>query len=170
MVPETKEARVTGTTQPVAKPAAAQPLAPFEEMERFFDRIFPRGWLRPFAWEPVGWGEMTPLFEPNALKIDVIDKEAEVLVRAEVPGIDRKDLDVSLDDNLLTIRGRVARETKEEKENYYRREIARGEVSRTVLLPAAVDGGKAATELKDGVLELRLPKIEKTTRVAIPVK
>ncbi|MFZ5557388.1 MAG: Hsp20/alpha crystallin family protein [Pseudomonadota bacterium] len=169
MVPETKEAKVTGTNKPVMTPAPAQPLAPFVEMERFFDRLFPRGWLRPFAWEPVGWGEMAPLFELNALKIDVIDKETEVVIRAEVPGIDKKDLEVSLDDNLLTIKGKAAREREEEKENYFRREISRGEVSRTVLLPTAVDGARTASELKDGVLELRLPKIEKAHRVTIPV-
>lgn len=169
MVPETKDLKVTGTDQPVAKAAPRQPLAHFDEMERFMDRLFPRGWLRPFGWEPAVWGEMPQLFESNALRVDVIDKETEVVIRAEVPGIDKKDLEVSLDDNLLTIRGTAARERKEEKENYFRREIARGELSRTVLLPTSVDAAKAKTALKDGVLELRLPKIEKANRVRIPV-
>ncbi len=169
MVPEAKEGKVTGTKQPVTTPAPAQPLAPFGEMERFMDRLFPRGWLRPFGWEPAVWGEMPQLFEPSALRVDVIDKETEVVIRAEVPGIDKKDLEISLDDNLLTIRGTAARELKEEKENYFRREIARGELSRTILLPTGVDAAKAQSELKDGVLELRLPKIEKASRVRIPV-
>ena len=85
-------------------------------------------------------------------------------------GIEKDDLDISVSDNLLTIKGETKHEEKEEKGEYYRCEISRGTFSRTVALPSDVDseGGKA--KFKDGVLELTLPKIEKTKRRSIKIE
>jgi HSP20 family protein len=100
-------------------------------------------------------------------KVDVVDRENEIVVKAEVPGVEKKDLDISVSDNSVTIKGSTRREEKEEKGDYDRREISVGSFSRTVALPAEVDGNKAKANFKDGVLELTIPKAEKAKRHSV---
>jgi HSP20 family protein len=92
-----------------------------------------------------------------------------VLVRAEIPGIEKKDINISLTDNLLTIKGESKKEEKEEKGDYYRREISSSSFARSVTVPASVDVSKAVANLKDGVLEIKLPKAESSKRRNIMV-
>jgi HSP20 family protein len=92
-----------------------------------------------------------------------------VVVRAEVPGVEKDDLDISVSDNTVTIKGETRREEKEEKGDYYRSEISRGTFTRTVMLPGVVATDKAKAKFKDGVLELKLPKVEKTKRRTVKI-
>lgn len=154
-------------TQELRPSVSARPMSPFEEMDRFFEGLFPRGWMRPWRWEWPGWPSMP--FEGKMPRVDVIERDNEIVVRAEVPGVDKKDLDVSMTDQTVTIKGATSHEEKEEKGEYYRCEISRGGFSRTVALPAEVDGAKAKASFKDGVLELVAPKIEKAKRRSIKV-
>lgn len=154
--------------QELQKPAPARSLSPFEEMDRMFDQFMRRGWMRPWRFDWPSFPEMT-LPEMKAPKVDVVDREGEVLVRAEVPGIDKKDLDITVGENTVTIKGSTRHEEKEEKGDYYRREITAGSFSRTVALPADVDGARAKASFKDGVLELTLPKLEKARRHSVKV-
>ncbi len=142
---------------------------PFDEMERFFEEGLPRGWMRPFGGEWPSWGRLAP-FEGRWPRVDVIDRDDEIVVHAEVPGVGKDDLDVSMTDDTVTIKGKTTREEKEEEEGYHRREMARGEFSRTVRLPVAVDGSQATATFKDGVMELTLPKLEKAKRRTIKVE
>ncbi len=158
-----KETSVTPKSQEISKAVPAHVLSPLAEMERMFEGFFPHGWLRPFRWEY----PLAQEFETVFPRIDIIDRDDNIVVRAEVPGVDKKDLDISVSDNSVTIRGSVRREEKEEKGNYYRCEIARGAFSRTLPLPAEVDGAKAKASFKDGVLELAVPKIEKSKRHSV---
>jgi HSP20 family protein len=135
---------------------------PFVEVERLFDDFFGRRWLRPSAWER--FPEMAAM--PS---VDVIDRDDEVVVRAEVPGYKKEDIEISVSDSSLTIKGETKTEEKEEKGDYYRCEISRGAFTRTVELPAAVDDSKAKASMKDGVLELTLPKVEKSKRHTITI-
>jgi len=151
----------------IEKPAPARAVSPFEEMERMMEGFFPRGWLRPFRWQWPSWGELPAPFEGKVPHVDVIDRDEEIVVRAEVPGVEKKDLDVSLTENTVTIKGEARREEKEEKGDYYRCEISRGTFARTVMLPAEVDADKAKASFEDGVLELTLPKVEKSKRHSI---
>ena len=144
-------------------------LAPFEEMERLFERVFPRGWLRPMAWESPLLSELAEPFQIGMPRVAVLDGEDNVVIRAEVPGVDKKDLEVSVNETSVAIKGKVMREAKEEKGDYYCCEIGSGEFSRTIELPCAVDASKASAQLKDGMLELTLPKIEKAKRHAIKI-
>ena len=114
----------TGKDIQAAKPTRA--LSPFEEMDRWFENFFPRNWMRPFRTEWPSWGEMGVPFETGMPKVDVIDRDDELVVHAEVPGVEKDDLDVSVSDNAVTIKGETKREEKEEKGNYYRCEISRG--------------------------------------------
>lgn len=144
--------------------APVRVLSPFEEMDRMFDDFFGRGWLRPFRWERPALAELAA-----APKVDVIDRAEEVLVRAEVPGYEKDDIEVAVSGNMVTIKGETKREEKEEKGDFYRWEISRGAFSRTVGLPADVDESKAKAALKDGVLELTLPKIEKAKKKTVKI-
>jgi HSP20 family protein len=155
--------------QEVKKTDPARVLNPFEEMDKFFDSHFPSGWMRPFQWPRLSWGESVP-FEGKMPNVDVIDRENEVVVKAELPGVDKKDIDVSVSKNTVTIKGKVSHEEKEEKGNYYRCEISRGAYSRTLPLPAEVDEEKAKANIKDGILELTLPKVEKAKSKKINVE
>lgn len=150
-----------------ARPAGA--LSPFDEMERLFEGFFGRGWPSPLRWEWPSWAELPAPFAGRMPRIDVIDRDGEVLIKAEVPGVKKEDLDISVSGNTVTIKGQSSREEKEEKGDYYRSEISRGSFSRMVALPAEVDAAKATTSFRDGVLELTLPKLKKTTRHSIKI-
>jgi len=154
---------------PTVQTRAARALSPFEEMDELFDRVFDRGWPRPLQWERPLWERLSSA-TPKMPKVDVVDRDKEVLVRAEIPGVDRKDLDVSVNDNTVIIKGQTSSETKEEKGDFFRSEITRGTFSRTVALPADVDGDKASARLTDGVLELTLPKLKESRRRKVEVK
>ena len=86
-----------------------------DEMDRAFDSLFHRGWLRPFR---EAWPDLTRFEETFGVgfpRVDVLDRDEEVLVRAEVPGVEKKDLHVELSGQMLTIHGERRREEKEEK-------------------------------------------------------
>lgn len=155
--------------QAVEKSQPARMLSPFEEMERLFESSFPRGWLRPRRWEWPGWAEKAAPFGGKTPSVDVIDRDGEVVVKAELPGVDKKDLDISVTNNTVTIKGKTSHEEKEEKGDYYRCEISSGEYARTLTLPAEVDEGKAKAKFKDGILELTLPKKQKAKRRKVEV-
>lgn len=120
--------------------------------------------MSPFASRWPSWGELPAPFEGRAPKVDVIDRDHEVVVKAELPGVKKEDLDVTVGDNSITIRATTKQESKEEKENYYRSEISSGSFMRTVGLPSAVDADKAKAKFADGVLEMTLPKVEVAKR------
>jgi HSP20 family protein len=169
MMKVVKKAAAVPEQEQHAKLPAVRPLHPIEEMDRMFEQLFPRGWMLPFAWERPLLAEMGLKLEGKMPRIDVVDRDAEILVRAEAPGVKKEELEVAITGNSVTIKGQTGHEEKEEKGEYYRCEISRGAFSRTVSLPAEVDADKAAAEFKDGVLEIRLPKLEHAKRRVLKV-
>jgi len=147
--------------------SAARAPASIEEMGRWMENFFREGWMRPWRTDWPAWGELP--FGGRMPKVDVIDRDSEVLIRAEVPGVNKEDLEVSATDSSVTIKGKTQHEEKEEKGDYFRSEISSGSFLRTVALPAFVDADKVKTKFSDGVLELTLPKVEKTRRRTIKV-
>lgn len=145
-------------------------LTPFEEIERWFDDLFSRRGLLPFERGWPTFPELRSPLEGRWPRVDVIDRDTEVVVRAELPGISKDDLDVSLTEDALTIKTSTKREEKEEKGEYYRHELTRGELQRILTLPAVVKGEEAKASFKDGILELILPKAEKAKRLSIKVQ
>ncbi len=139
-------------------------LSPFEDMDRIFDEYFSRGWLHPFSFKWPSHRKAVEPFEGKTPHIDLIERDDEVVIKAELPGVDKKDLDISLTANTVTIKGSTHHEEKEEKGNYYRCEISSGSYLRTLALPVEVEEDKAKATLKDGVLELILPKTEKAKK------
>lgn len=171
------EEKVSKTTESeegkeLQRPSRARALSAFEEMDRFMDRVFedffPAGWLRPPHWDWPMWSRRAP-FEGRWPRVDVLDRDEDIVVHAELPGVHKDDLEVSMTNDSLTIKGSAKREETEEKETYYRRELSRGTFSRTIGLPTSVDGTRAKATFKDGVLELVLPKLEKAKRQTIKV-
>lgn len=159
----TENRDLTKTTSVLDKPISRL-FNPFNEMERILEGFFPRNWARPQHEE---WPLMS--LEVRVPRIDVVDRDDEIELRAEMPGVDKKDLEISVTEDTLTIKGSTRQESKEEKGNYYRSEISSGIFARTLMLPGSVNSDKAKTEFKDGVLKLTLPKVEKAKRRTIKV-
>lgn len=128
-------------------------------LEQRFESLFPRNWHKPMRLEFPEWAQlgMTELKSP---KVDIINRDDDILVRAEIAGVKKEDLDVSLTDTTITIKGSTSEEKKEEKDDYFRSETMKGSFTRTLTLPGEVDGSKAASTFKDGMLEVVVPKHE----------
>jgi HSP20 family protein len=130
---------------------------PFEELERIrrdFDRLIEEFFAKE---EPV-----ERVFAPA---LDVYETDGEVVVKAELPGVKKEDVEVLVRDNSLIIRGEKKEEKEEKTETYHRVERVYGKFERVVALPAEVKLEGVKAEFKDGVLEIRLPK-EKTSKEA----
>ncbi|HSH47225.1 MAG TPA: Hsp20/alpha crystallin family protein, partial [Halomonas sp.] len=151
------------------QPKEPRVISPFREFDRMLESFFDRGWMRPMRWEHPLW-ERFAAFEKGMPKVDVIDRDAEVVVRAEIPGFEREELDVSVTDDAVTIKGERREETKEEEGEYFHSEISHGSFTRTVALPGEIDADKAEASFKNGVLELSLPKLKRANRRRIEVK
>jgi HSP20 family protein len=129
-----------------------QQLSPLGDVQRLFDRFFSNV---PFGGMPAGY-EAYSAFPA----LNVSDEGDAVMVKAEVPGLDADDLEITVEGDMLTIRGEKKAEREEKQENYYYAERSFGSFVRRVELPSAVDSNKADAKLDRGVLSLRLPKIE----------
>ncbi len=146
--------------------SAPRKLTPFDEFDQIFN-MFTRDWLQPFGWSDVSRNRLPMFSEGKLPKVDIIDSDNELVIRAELPGVDKKDLEISMTDTSVTIDAKTSYEDKEEKSNYYRSEIVQGEYSRTINLPAEVNIDKAKSSFKNGVLELTVPKLERAKRRTI---
>ena len=144
--------------------------SPFAEIDRYFDDLVSNRWPSVFGghWPSFSLGMRSP-FEGRWPKVDVVDRDKEVLIRAELPGVKKEDLDVSVTDSSVTIKATTHHEEKEEKGEYVRQETRHGEYHRTVSLPREVNGDQAKAVFKDGVLELTIPKLEKAKRHSVKV-
>ena len=145
-------------------------LAAFKDLEQRFEEMFQRFWKA----NPVQ-GSTPELFSGETLfelpKMDVVDRDKEVYIKAELPGFEKKDLDVSIANDQLVIKAKSSHEEKHEEGDYLKQEISRNEIYRSVPLPAEVeDTSKVKTSFKNGVLELTIPKQKRAHRKRIEVK
>jgi HSP20 family protein len=170
---ETKQ-EVAVSTKPSSEIAETLPsnlFSPMREVERLFDRFMPHAWMRPMSLEWPAWGGLEESFKNLRMpRLDVVDRDKEVLIRVELPGVDKKDVDVSVNESVLVIKGSVRRESEKEKEGYFRREIAQSDFSRSLALPGGVDASKISASLTNGILEIVLPKDESVQRRTVEVK
>jgi len=113
--------------------------------------------------EPFGLAEWTPA-------LDVSESDDAVLVHAEIPGIDPKEIEISVVGDTLTLRGEKKDETEQKGRNYHRVERRYGAFTRSLTLPASVDPDKVEATARQGVLEIRLPKREEAKARRIEVK
>ncbi len=144
------------------------------EIDRLFDDV-QRGTL----WSPFGrrWFDFAPLrrtaatFSLNVPSVDVVEKDKEYQITAEMPGMDEKAIEVSVSDDMLTIKGEKKEESEEKRKDYHLAERRYGAFRRSFQLPAGTDAGKIEANFRNGVLTLTLPKTQeaqaKTRKIAI---
>lgn len=126
-------------------------------MRRMFDDF-----LGPFYRDDPAMGNWSP-------SVDIYETDKDVVVKAEIPGIEQKDLKVDVENNILTIRGERTCETDVKEEDYHRMECQYGSFVRSFSLPATVDADKVQAKFKNGVLKVTLPKREQAKRKQIDI-
>ncbi|RMG04186.1 MAG: Hsp20/alpha crystallin family protein [Nitrospirae bacterium] len=131
----------------------------FDDFDRMFDRFF-----SDFAVEPLS---ARTGFSP---RIDFKEEEDRYSLIAELPGLDEKDVEVTLHDDLLTIRGEKREEKEDRSGSYYFAERRYGSFERTIPLPAEVDAEKVKAHFKNGLLTVELPKSEKVLKSSRKIK
>lgn len=133
----------------------------FEEMDRFFREDFPSLFPR-----------RTAGFVPS---VDIYEKDDNVVIESPLAGVDPKDVDVSIEDDFLIIKGETKKKTEVDEEDYYRKEVRYGSFYRKVALPTPVDKEKAKAVSENGVLKITIPKLpgaekEKAIKIAVEEK
>lgn len=143
---------------------ALTPWTGMTSLRRDMDRLFDRFFDSEPGWEALEFGgEWAP-------KVDLSETKEAYVLRAEIPGVEQKDVHVSLQDQILTIKGEKSKEKEEKDEHYHRKERSYGAFTRAMRLPAAVDASKVAASFKDGVLTVTLPKTPAAKGTTIPIK
>ncbi|WP_026486507.1 Hsp20/alpha crystallin family protein [Caldanaerobius polysaccharolyticus] len=96
----------------------------------------------------------------NRPRMDVSETEKEVIATAEVPGIDKNNIEINIQDNILEIKGQTAGKEERNRQSYYLSERYYGAFHRRIVLPAEVDADKATATFENGVLTIRMPKVQ----------
>ena len=154
--------------------SVGQAMRPFtHSMEDFFENFLPRRWMEGFP-EPFGmkrhmWPEAESDFDQTGLNIDLVDRDHDLLIRAELPGIDKDDIEITVAGEYLTIEAKRESSEEEKKKTFYRSELSYGRMVRTIYLPAEINAEKVKAELKNGILEIKLPKIREIKRHTVKV-
>jgi HSP20 family protein len=130
-----------------------------EEMDRLFQQFVKRGDGEEGTW---GQGMWAP-------PVDIYETDEAFILKAELAGFSKDDLQIELHENRLTLRGERKWEPDAKEEQYHRRERAYGRFERSFWLPTSVDAEKIQATFKDGVLELRIPKSETAKPKQIPI-
>ena len=120
-----------------------------DRMNRLFDDAG-RGWRGDESAATTTWSPA----------VDIFETENEIVVKAELPGVDRKDISLNLENNVLTLKGERKFEKETKEENYHRIERAYGGFSRAFSIPATVDEEKIRADYQHGILRIALPKKE----------
>jgi HSP20 family protein len=127
------------------------------EMDTFWDRFFGDAPLAGFEreWLP---------------SVDVAESDGDITVRAELPGLEAKDIDLNISGDVLSIRGEKKGKEEIKEDDYYSRESYYGSFQRSIRLPAEVQSDKVDASFKNGVLDIKLPKSETTQSKKIEIK
>jgi HSP20 family protein len=136
------------------------PTSDLHQMERDIRRIFRN--LQSESDEPASMGVWAP-------PVDIYETDNEVVVRAELPGMDQKDIDIRIENNVLTIKGERRMDQHVKEDNYHRIESAYGTFTRSFTLPTTVDEENAKAEYRNGILKITLPKREQSKPKQIKV-
>lgn len=131
-----------------------------EKMNQMFEDTFTRGHGREEGLTPAMW----------APAVDIYETDDAVVLKAEVPGVEREQVGIEVKDGILTLRGERKFEKEAKEENYHRMERSYGTFVRSFSVPTSVDSEKISAKLRDGVLEVHLPKAEKAKPKQIRVE
>jgi HSP20 family protein len=141
---------------------ALQPWTGLTSLRKEMERLFDRFWEGDFH-EMVPVGEWSP-------RLDLSETKDALIVRAEIPGLEAKDVQISLQEQILTIKGEKKQEKEEKDEHHYRMERSYGVFARSLRLPVPVDQEKVTARFKNGLLTIALPKAPSAKGVTIQVK
>jgi len=136
------------------------------DMDRIMEDFFGRR-MRP--WWPERWSRRE-VMELEAPVVDLFEDKNDIVIKAELPGMEKENVEVKLTDHMLTIKGEKKKEEEVKEENYYRSERSYGSFVRTLELPADVHADKVKASFKNGILEVRLPKTEEAKTKEVKVK
>jgi HSP20 family protein len=128
-------------------------------MDRMMDRWLEPSWSMTTDWQPASWD----------LALDVAETEDNFVVKASLPGMNPDDLEITYNNNLLTIKGEIKEEKDVDEQRYHLRERRYGSFSRSLTLPATVKADAIEASYEAGVLTLHLPKVEEAKPKRIPV-
>lgn len=142
---------------------------PLLELDRFFDEMWTDRFDRLFRLPSLLRFEDRPLVGWRPA-LDIEETDNEFIVRMDLPGMNKKDIHVSVDNNVLTIRGERRREREDKDRNYYCAERFYGQFQRSFTLPTDIDENKIHAEYKDGVLTITLPKTEEARARVVEIK
>ncbi len=130
-----------------------------DEIDRIFDTFLPTRFEAEYpaatTWVP---------------RVDIAETDNEVVVTTELPGVDRKDVKLSIEDNVLTISGEKKQEKETKDKNYHCVERRYGAFRRSFTLPARIQADKVKASFKDGILTINLPKVEEAKTKEIPIE
>jgi HSP20 family protein len=165
----TEQVAKQGEKGAVRREVARDPfLALRERMDRLIDEFTGGYGAWPFSWDIRSMEWRTGAFMPS---VDIKDKENEIRIEAELPGVSEKDVELSLSGDSLIIRGEKKHATEEKEKGYYRAERSYGSFERSIPLPVDVDRDKVEATFKNGVLNITLPKtkeaIQQTKKIPI---
>lgn len=116
------------------------------------------------------WLEEAAEGEEGQLTIDVYQTPSDIVIKSTVAGVNPEDIDISIANDMVTVKGRRMKDKEVSAENYYYQELYWGAFSRSVILPVEVDSDKAKAVIKNGILTIRLPKSEKVKAKKIKVR
>ena len=159
---------ILGKIEPVKRAIDVKRMAPLtHSMGGFFEDFPPRRWMETL--EPFGLKWPMGIDFERSFRLDILDRDKELLIRGELPGVDKDDVEVTISGDRLMIEAKRVFEDEESKDTFYRHELGYGMLMRTVALPVEVDAEKIHAELKDGILTITLPKVRAAERHTVKV-
>lgn len=140
------------------------------EIDRWFDRLTEDFWRRPFPSFMFGERWPLPMISTKAPSLDVFEEKDEIVVKADLPGMNKDEIEVTVTGDVVTIKGEKKKEEEVKEKDYYRRERSYGSFVRSVELPCDVKSEQIKANFKDGVLEVRMPKTEEAKKKSVSIK
>jgi len=139
------------------------PFRDLRTLQEEVNRLFTGNAARAFDDEGIARGSWNP-------NVDIYENKDQIVLEAELPGMSREDFDLSVENNIITLRGERHFEKKDDTDNYHRVERAYGSFTRSFTLPNTVSGEGAIADYRNGVLRVVLPKKEETKARRIEIK
>ena len=130
-------------------------LSEFDDMDKVMESMLPAVRGNQFGYTPA---------------VDMYEDKDNIIIETQLGGIDSEKVDISIENNVLSIKGESEKKSEVEDKNYYRKEIRRGSFYRSIPLPTKVDGDKASAVNEDGILKITIPKASETKPKTIKIQ
>lgn len=130
-----------------------EPVSELRRLHEDMDRLM-ESFMRPLA------APLWPIMEVAAPPVDVYEKDGKVIVKAELPGLKKDDIEITATEDSISLRGEFKREEEVKKEGFFRCERREGKFFRTIPMPAAIKPDQVKATFKDGILEITAPEVE----------